>query len=102
MFGPVVLETGVRVVDVFDSASDGERRCGFSYATLEGHPERGLATFYLRQDSTGGGLALVIETWSRPGIWLTRAGRPVARMLQRRLTAEALEHFRATVAVRNA
>jgi len=95
--GLVALETAVRVVDVFEWAPPGERKCGFSYATLEGHPERGIATFYVRQDSLTGVVDLVIETWSRPGTWATRMGRPVARLLQRHLTSEALRYFQALV-----
>jgi uncharacterized protein (UPF0548 family) len=94
-FGPIALETAVRVVSVFDSTSGGERKSGFTYATLRGHPERGLATFYVRHELATASLSVVIETWSRPGVWFTRIGRPVARVLQKRMTREALSHFRA-------
>jgi uncharacterized protein (UPF0548 family) len=97
-FGPVALETAVRVVSVFDSTSDGERKSGFTYATLRGHPERGLATFCVRHELATASLSVAIETWSRPGVWFTRIGRPVARVLQKRMTREALSHFRAVVA----
>ena len=39
------------------------------------------------------------ESWSRPGDWLARLGRPLARLAQRTFTREALAHFRDLVQV---
>ena len=86
-FGPIALESAVRVIEHERSA--GAAR--FAYATLEGHPERGIASFALEHHS--GELRFVAEAWSRPGNPLARLGRPVARHLQRGITREAVAHF---------
>jgi uncharacterized protein (UPF0548 family) len=39
--GPVTLETAVRVIEHQRSAESGR----FAYATLDGHPEQGIASF---------------------------------------------------------
>ncbi|MET0552375.1 MAG: DUF1990 domain-containing protein [Vicinamibacteria bacterium] len=97
-FGPVALVTAVRVTNLFDSSSDTERRSGFTYATLKGHPERGTATFQIVHDLETASLKFVIETWSRPGTWLARIGGPVTRAIQRRMTQQALIYFQSMVA----
>lgn len=91
--GPVVMEMGVRVVTVLDDVRDGARRAGFRYATLEGHVERGTATFVVREQPDQS-IAFEIESWSKPGHWLAWLGRPVARLTQRTFTREALAHVR--------
>jgi uncharacterized protein (UPF0548 family) len=94
--GPVAMEMAVRVLEVFDVAS-GPRRVGFTYATLQGHSERGLATFSVRE-APDGSLLFAIESWSSPGNILAMLGRPIARRVQRGFTGEALaffhDHFR--------
>jgi uncharacterized protein (UPF0548 family) len=90
-FGPLALETAVRVIEIArtpDSAS-------LAYATLEGHPELGVARFEIRRSSAE--LRFIIEAWSRPGNTLARLGRPLARHLQRSITREAIDHFCAPV-----
>jgi uncharacterized protein (UPF0548 family) len=92
LLGPLALEMGVRVVEVLDE-SKGSRRVGFTYATLQGHSERGLATFSIHSQ-TGGCFVFKIETWSSPGNLLAALGRPFARRVQQKFTREALSHFR--------
>jgi uncharacterized protein (UPF0548 family) len=87
-----VVETAVEVVE-FESRAD---QASFAYATLPGHVERGLASFAVR--ATESGVILEIETWSQPGNWLATIGRPLARIIQRRSTEEAIAWFRASVA----
>jgi uncharacterized protein (UPF0548 family) len=87
-----VFETAVRVVEF---ERDADRAC-FTYATLPGHVELGLASFTVR--ATENGVTLEIETWSRPGNWLAMVGRPLTRFLQRQSTEEAIAWFRASVA----
>jgi len=91
--GPLAAEMAVRVVDVFDRKT-GEAETGFSYVTLTGHAERGVATFFVRRDRTGE-ITFNIESWSEPGNFVALLARPVARRLQRTYTAEALDYFRA-------
>ena len=97
LIGPLVMEMAVRVVAVFDDAKS-VRRAGFTYATLAGHSERGTATFLVREQPDKS-IAFEIESWSRPGDWLARLGRPLARLAQRTFTREALAHFRDLVQV---
>lgn len=91
---PAVIETAVRVVDVFDRKSSGAREVGFSYVTLRGHMERGLATFFVRRDATAAAMTFDIESWSRPGNLIAVLTRPVSRQIQKRFTTEALANFR--------
>src|SRR5206468_3429359 len=58
--GPVALEAAVRVIEVWDHPPTrgddgpcGGGSVGFSYVTLEGHPERGVASFEVRLKATG-------------------------------------------------
>ncbi len=93
--GPVAIEAAVRVIDVFESREPG-RMIGFSYVTLQGHAERGVATFYLSQ-SAEGELAFNIESWSRPGSWVATLMAPVTRLMQKRFTRQAMAHVVSSV-----
>jgi uncharacterized protein (UPF0548 family) len=83
-FGVIWIEAAVRVTDVWER----EESSGFAYETLEGHPESGVATFAVerRRDETW----IKLTARSKPGTFLTRLGRPVARFAQRKLTRMAL------------
>jgi uncharacterized protein (UPF0548 family) len=89
--GPLALEMAVRVLDVFDRLN-GERQIGFRYVTLEGHVERGLATFRLCH-RPGHEITFAIETWSRPGNFLVWLAYPISRLIQRRSNQQALANF---------
>jgi uncharacterized protein (UPF0548 family) len=86
----VSLESGVRVVRVWDEAGE-EPRCGFAYVTLSGHPERGVARF----DAMRSGRTVRVDLHARSvaGSWITLAARPVARGIQRSLTARAADRL---------
>jgi uncharacterized protein (UPF0548 family) len=86
-FGPLALEAAVRVIEC-ELTADAAR---FAYATLHGHPERGIASFALERHPSG--LRFIAQAWSRPGNNLARLGRPLARRLQRSITREAIEYF---------
>ncbi|WP_149179141.1 DUF1990 domain-containing protein [Streptomyces sp. TRM49041] len=60
-----------------------ERRTGFAYGTLTGHPESGEESFVveLRPD---GSVWFTLTAFSRPGRWYTRAAGPLVPVLQRR------------------
>jgi uncharacterized protein (UPF0548 family) len=87
MLGPVSIETAVRVIEV----DRGPDRASFAYATLRGHPERGVASFAVTRANTGG--RFEAQAWSRAGHWLTILGRPLSRSLQRMITREAVASF---------
>ena len=89
--GPFAIEAAVRVVDVFRSTSEA-RRQGFSYVTLQGHAERGLATFSVETDPAGQPI-FKIESWSCPADRLGTLMAPLSRRIQQRFTHEALDHF---------
>jgi uncharacterized protein (UPF0548 family) len=91
LLGPLAMEMGVRVVEVFDE-NPNLPRVGFTYATLAGHSERGLATFSIHEEEDC--FVFKIESWSRPGNFLAVLGLPIARLVQQRFTREALSHFR--------
>ena len=92
--GPLRMEAAVRVVRVWRGETEEAEEIGFTYATLEGHPERGISTFRLRRSALGS-ITFLIDTRSRPGSLLTRLARPLARRFQLRATEAALRYFTA-------
>lgn len=90
--GLLALEAAVQVIDVWDRAEGDVREAGFSYVTLRGHPECGIATFGVRLDGKGT-VTVFIDARSRPGLLLTRLGRPIARAFQRAITRAALRRL---------
>lgn len=78
-----------RVIEVINEPT----RRGFTYRTLDGHPETGEETFSVEKDRTTGAIAVSLRSWSRPGIWLTRLVRPMARWVQVRASYAALNHL---------
>ncbi len=80
---------GVRICDVIDESD----RKGFSYETLEGHVEKGISTFMLKQTSDG--LVFEIQTYSTPGNVLTKLLGPVFSVpYQTYCTAQALKNVK--------
>ena len=85
-FGTRVRSAG-RVVE-------GDRvRAGFSYITLQGHPELGEAWFQVEKEQRTGLVRIHRHSWSRPGNWLAWLGRPLARRMQIRANRLALDHL---------
>jgi uncharacterized protein (UPF0548 family) len=78
--GPLVVLAPCRVVSVIDEAD----AYGFTYGTLPGHPERGEESFTIRRDASGT-VRFEIVAVSQPADLLARLGRPVARLVQRRV-----------------
>lgn len=62
-----------------------ERSIGFTYRALPGHPEEGEESFAVVMDADGL-VVFRLHAVSRPGTWWSRAGAPVARLVQRRVT----------------
>jgi uncharacterized protein (UPF0548 family) len=87
LMGPLAIETAVRVIEMDRTAN----RVSFAYATLSGHPERGVASFAVVRGSEGS--SFEAHAWSRAGHWLTILGRPISRALQRSMTREAVASF---------
>jgi uncharacterized protein (UPF0548 family) len=92
--GPIRLESAVRVVDVWDKDAGDGREAGFRYVTLAGHPERGVASFAVRRDSSGD-VRLILDARSQAGTLMARLGRPVARRVQMAATNAAMERLAA-------
>lgn len=90
--GPVCLEFAVRVVETWDRHTPDGSDAGFTYVTLQGHPERGTETFRV-QLGPDGQLIVTIEAWSSPGIVLVHLVRPIARIIQRAVTRAALRRL---------
>ncbi len=74
-----------RILEVFDEPG---RRMGFVYGTLDEHAAEGEERFLVELDSAGRVWFDLIAV-SRPHRWYARAGRPVARLLQRRFRRDA-------------
>lgn len=90
--GILALEAAVRVVDAWDRVEGEMREAGFSYVTLQGHPECGIASFRVRLGGDGT-VTVSIDARSQPGLLLTRLGRPIARAFQRAMTKAALRRL---------
>lgn len=75
------ISFGCQVVYVVDE----ERRRGFAYGTLQGHPEQGEERFCVEwwEDDA---VVFTITAFSRPGTWWSRALAPISHRLQRRYT----------------
>jgi len=87
VLGPAAIETAVRVIEVQRT----DDRAFFAYATLQGHPERGIASFGVtRADPEN---RFEAQAWSRAGTLLTAVGRPASRAFQRAITHEAVASF---------
>jgi uncharacterized protein (UPF0548 family) len=71
----------------------------FTYVTLQGHAEKGVASFLISRehDATGERLTFNIESWSVSGHGLAKAIAPLPRLLQKAITLEALDYFRRSV-----
>ena len=67
-----------------------ERRRGFAYGTLQGHPEQGEERFCVewREDDA---VVFTLTAFSRPGTWWSRAVAPISRRLQQRYTHRYLQ-----------
>lgn len=83
--GRLAVRAPVRVVYVVDEP----RRRGFAYGTLPGHPESGEEAFILELADSGD-VTFTISAFSRPATWFARAGGPVARAIQSRVTSRYL------------
>ncbi|MEV6275865.1 DUF1990 domain-containing protein [Nocardia sp. NPDC051832] len=77
--GPFGIMAPCRVVYVLDEPD----RRGFAYGTLPGHPESGEELFAVEYDATDDSVYGLIVAFSRPGVWYTRLGGPVVRIIQR-------------------
>lgn len=84
-WGPLVVNAPVRVVYIVDEPG----RRGFAYGTLPGHPESGEEAFVveLQEDDE---VRFTISAFSRPSTLLARAGGPISRGIQSRVTRRYL------------
>jgi uncharacterized protein (UPF0548 family) len=75
--GPVSITAPCRVIDSFRE----ERRAGFSYGTLPGHPVSGEEAFGVEHhgDDT---VTASVTSFSRPARWFTRLGAPLSGVVQ--------------------
>ncbi|MCV7228776.1 DUF1990 family protein [Mycolicibacterium komossense] len=71
-----------RVVYVLDEPN----RRGFAYGTLPGHAETGEEFFGVRYDPASESVYAEVSAFSRPNTWWSKAGAPVAALVQRIVT----------------
>ena len=88
--GLLVMEAAVRVVRTWHNESIDTDESGFTYATVAGHPEKGVSSFSVSR--SGEIVEFRVKARSRPGTLLTRMGRPASRAFQRAATRAALRH----------
>jgi len=93
---------GFRIVDVFFASRVVERfdepkgdlwRTGFTYRTLEGHPELGEETFSVEKKRATGEVIAALRSWSRPGLWWTQVASPITRYVQVHASRAALDYL---------
>jgi uncharacterized protein (UPF0548 family) len=72
-----------RIVYVLEEKGDVEK-CGFAYGTLSAHAERGEERFSVEYHHADGNVWYDLYAFSKPNYLLAKAGRPVARLLQKR------------------
>jgi len=84
-FGPLRVHAPCRVVWTVAE----ERRVGFAYGTLKGHPESGEESFVVDCDAADD-VWFTIRAFSRPARWYSRLGAPAARLVQTAITARYL------------
>lgn len=89
----VDLFFGGRVTHSFHEETADLFRAGFRFRTLQGHPELGEETFAVEKDKRTGAVTVSLESWSRPGHWLTRLAKPFTRRTQVRASFAALDHL---------
>ncbi len=92
--GPLNFSAPVRIVRVVDE----QKRVGFAYGTLKGHPESGEEFFAVEQ-ADDGSVWFVLRRFSRPATGLFRGLAPLLRWQQRRYTKR---YLRALLPVRAA
>jgi hypothetical protein len=82
-----------RVIDRFEKTDENRWCSGFTYRTLQGHPECGEETFSVEKDLATGNVTAALRSWSRPGLWIATLMHPLVRRLQLRAAAAALDHL---------
>ncbi len=82
-----------RVIATVDGEVDGYWKTGFTYQTLEGHPELGEETFSVETSLETGEVRVALRAWSRPGTLLARLIAPLARRWQLAGGRAALDHL---------
>jgi len=87
VIGPVAIEAAVRVIELEST----NRLVSFTYATLCGLTERGIASFAVIRNNERA--TFEAQAWSRAGNWLTIIGRPLSRASQRAFTRAAIASF---------
>ena len=87
-----------RIIDTIDArdAPRGERRFGFSYATIEGHVERGAELFLIDEDRDGR-VTYRIRAHSRPAHPLAWIIQPWIRSAQRRFGVDSARALRTAI-----
>jgi len=75
-------------------AEEGERRAGFGYGTVAGHPLKGEEAFVVTRGDDGA-VWLEVVAFSRPVSWWTRAAGPLTRVFQRFYAARCAAALRA-------
>jgi hypothetical protein len=94
----VDLFFGGRVTAAFDGPDGDVWRAGFTFRTLAGHPELGEETFFVEKDAAGA-VKVGLQSWSRPGLWLTRLLAPFTRRVQVRSCHAALDNLERVAAL---
>ncbi len=85
-----------RIVYVIDEQRP-TRSFGFAYGTIAGaHVESGEERFSIEADADGR-VWYDVRSFSRPGQWITKAGYPLVRRLQRRFARESVAAMKAAV-----
>lgn len=82
-----------RVSEVFDVLAPASQRRGFTYQTLQGHPEAGEETFAVEKNLLTGAVTVSLKAWSELGLAWARPFEFWARRLQLGAGRAALDYL---------
>lgn len=82
-----------RVIERFEETTATHWRAGFTYRTIDGHPECGEETFVVEKELTTGAVTVALRSWSRPGSFLAWLLYPMVRRWQLHAGRAALDHL---------
>ena len=93
VFPGVHLVFASRVTALIDLGDDIQCSQGFTYQTLQGHPEVGEETFRVDKDLNSGAVVASLQAWSELNFMWLRPLEPLCRMLQLQAGRSALDHL---------
>jgi uncharacterized protein (UPF0548 family) len=87
-------ETANRVLEISEQKTEFLDEWAFRVGSVLGHKEKGVVRYSVRLDKKLNQVSYHIETYSTPGSWLVKLGKPVVRHYQVSYSNQSLEHVK--------